>query len=453
MITFIAYIIEANIAVILLYAYYAYIFDKFTYYTWNRYYLLFLLFFSLLLPLLKIDIQALRENPSLLFPSSELVVSSGTSGNYLITQTGFFQQLQSIVYGNLLNPVYYGVLGLYLLGLSLNLYLFVKKIIKINKATLLATIHIVENHKVFVIESHITAFSFLKKIFVNKQFLNLSKAEQGVIVKHELTHTVLHHTIDILIYETTALLFWFNPVIRKIGTAIKTNHEYMVDFALTGTKEKKHYSSLLLKLVPATAYKKAAFTGKKSQLMLRLNQLLSGESEKVLKLRFVSGLPVLIFCITAFIFLSSAGKAMLGQTADNKKFRFPVHSGYVLVAGYFENKIVRYAEQPDVAYKISHYETTVSIPENTKVYAFAEGKISNIIKKDNFGITEYELHVIHSNMLTTVYSGLAEVVVKQNQVVSTNTIIAKSGDTRFYTAVNFKLLNNGKPVDLLNYLN
>ncbi|PZR23857.1 MAG: hypothetical protein DI535_23215 [Citrobacter freundii] len=70
-------------------------------------------------------------------------------------------------------------------------------------------------------------FSFFRWVFVNEN----TKHTEGIeaILAHEAAHCRQRHTIDVMLAELIAILFWFNPLIWKIKKSIKLNHEYLAD--------------------------------------------------------------------------------------------------------------------------------------------------------------------------------------------------------------------------------
>jgi TonB family protein len=85
------------------------------------------------------------------------------------------------------------------------------------------------------------AFSFFRKVFVPK--LGDRKVEQ-TIKNHEDLHASKLHSIDVMLAELYACLFWFNPINRWYVHQIKLNHEYEVDAAVSQLEPE--YSKILV---------------------------------------------------------------------------------------------------------------------------------------------------------------------------------------------------------------
>ena len=70
-------------------------------------------------------------------------------------------------------------------------------------------------------------YTFMKWIFVPSD-----THPDDEIITHELTHAVQWHSLDKVILELFAIIFWFNPVLVFYRRAIDTNHEYLADEAV-----------------------------------------------------------------------------------------------------------------------------------------------------------------------------------------------------------------------------
>ena len=85
------------------------------------------------------------------------------------------------------------------------------------------------------------AFSFFNKVFVPQ--LGNRKVEQ-TIKNHEDMHATKLHSLDVILAELYACLFWFNPINRWYVHQIKLNHEYEVDAVVS--QHEPEYSKILV---------------------------------------------------------------------------------------------------------------------------------------------------------------------------------------------------------------
>jgi TonB family protein len=91
-------------------------------------------------------------------------------------------------------------------------------------------------------------FSYFDKLFWDEtQVLNPEEKEQ--ILHHELEHIRQKHSYDVLFYQLLSIIFWFNPVIHLMRTALVDLHEYLADEnVLNKTINKENYPRLIVKM-------------------------------------------------------------------------------------------------------------------------------------------------------------------------------------------------------------
>ena len=118
-------------------------------------------------------------------------------------------------------------LGMYLLGVFLMLIRFGRKLYPI-------FLRIREGKKIsqsgYIEVQHPQtdmAFSFLHFIFLP------DTENKDLLLKHELAHVQQQHSLDILWVEFLHCLTWFNPLLILLKRAIRLNHEFLADQAVT----------------------------------------------------------------------------------------------------------------------------------------------------------------------------------------------------------------------------
>ncbi len=210
------YLLQVSAVIILLFLPYQLFFRKETRFTLNRAFLLAILIIGWIIPLVNIpigesalELQAFRthietpimENPSLPTNISELSQPANQSLplNWLM---------------------------LYWLGVSFmlirNLWI-IARIIRLSQQSeryMKGTIQ-------FIVRDDIPAFTFFRKIFLNRAEYEL--ANNSLVVRHELAHLRQMHTWDLILAELVHTILWFNPVLILIKKAFKETHEYQAD--------------------------------------------------------------------------------------------------------------------------------------------------------------------------------------------------------------------------------
>jgi TonB family protein len=91
-------------------------------------------------------------------------------------------------------------------------------------------------------------FSYFDKLFWDEtQVLNPDEKEQ--ILHHEIEHIKQKHSYDVLYYQLLSIIFWFNPAIHLMRSALVDLHEYLADEnVLNKTQNKENYPRLIVKM-------------------------------------------------------------------------------------------------------------------------------------------------------------------------------------------------------------
>lgn len=450
---FFIYMAESSVLLGILYFLYTQLFYKETYFEWNRIYLLAIVVLSLVFPLIKLPYELFQkiDMATVLSIESSDFYSDSIFANVLLqkeetSQTGIFTVL------------FYFAKVVYFVALLYFSSLFVRNLVQILQ--LKRTSKLIENSDFVVVETQntIETFSFFKTIFLGKNFQNLSENERNQILDHEKVHAKQFHSLDILFVEVVKIIFWFNPIIWQLKQKVKEIHEYIVDAEITKKNLPAEYSKLIVKLSIKNIknYLPSAFGD--SKVKNRILMLANKESQWLRKRKFLIGLPLLFFVLLSFAFTKSM---LLGNgssyTYSYKEFSSPVPLQTKIVTPYFTNKFVTKTVQKgkqmlEIKYSVSHKEITFNSFSKMPVKAIAEGKIINIAKRDNWGAEEFEIKIQHKNNFVSIYKKLSECRLKLNANVMQGDTLAIMDDNEIYKIINFRLLNNNKAVNPLNYI-
>ena len=375
--------------------------------------------------------------------------SDGTGLMVFTEQTSFwdyFSFLSSNPYFNLNNVL----LGVYLSGLVRYLIVFIRNNTKVIKLIQHSEIQDIDKYKIAIHKGKTTAFSWFYYIFLNKNFLSLSENEQAQIIEHEKIHARQLHSLDVLIYEVFELVFWFNPLVRKSKQTLKNIHEFIVDAEILNTADAEQYSSLLIKLSGATAELSQVNNFSKSPLFDRIWLMAFPTPEKLRKIRFISGIPLMIAVLISYSFIVSEINRSTDRLQIIKKsgFEMPLQGNYQIVSLFFEKKALTDKEgekNNEFQILISHLEVSFSTESFSSVYASEKGIVTKVTTKDNWGIDEIEIEIEHNNQFTSRYKGLEINMVKIGEEVEQGQEIAKTGDNKirityieFFNIVNIK---------------
>jgi len=91
-------------------------------------------------------------------------------------------------------------------------------------------------------------FSFFNSLFWDDTE-QLEQEEKNQIIQHEIEHIRQGHSYDVLYYQILSVLFWFNPAIHLMRTALVDTHEYLADEkVLRVTTDKENYKKLIIRI-------------------------------------------------------------------------------------------------------------------------------------------------------------------------------------------------------------
>lgn len=256
------YLLQANIYLVVFYAFYKLLLDKETYFTLNRIYLVSAGILSFGLPFVRLS----------WFRSQTIAQPVYDGMDQLAAFTAMPAPLPegsaSVNIGSILVLIYLS--GVVVFSLKL-LY----QLLKVNR--LLKT------------NARGAAFSFF-----NRTVIDPALPELETIQHHEDIHSRQLHSMDVLVVELLSVITWFNPIIYLYKRSLKSIHEYLADAAAAqfiGDKQK--YALLLVSSsfgVPLSTLTHSFFN--KSLLKNRIYMLNQRKSTKAALLKYGLCLPL-----------------------------------------------------------------------------------------------------------------------------------------------------------------
>jgi TonB family protein len=235
--TFLNYLIEVNIGIIIFLVIYRLLLKNETNFSFRRSYLLLSLLISVLFPLITIPGATSIPSISQIVPTywlPELVVGNSfavTEADETTTSSGWA----------LISYVYLG-------GVTLCLLRFFIELIQLLRLVRQST-----NYKrIIEIESNMVAFSFFQYIFIGNA-TSLTEADKAKVIQHERAHQQLGHSLDLIFIEILRILFWFNPALTQCKKELCTVHEYQADEKAVEEKDIQTYCNLLARVALMSA--------------------------------------------------------------------------------------------------------------------------------------------------------------------------------------------------------
>lgn len=207
----ILYLLQSAVSLILLYLVYWLFLRKDTFFHINRIYLVFSISFSLLIPLLKINLF------------------------YVDTATTYYVLLDAItITANSIEPAIsknlstFQVIGIvYLTGVCIFLIRFFIQMAQLINLAIRNGIMKKQGLNLVLIDRNYSPFSFFNLIFVSEKDLDEHNIKE--IITHEQVHSRQLHSMDIILLELLTIVQWFNPFVWFYRASLKSLHEYLAD--------------------------------------------------------------------------------------------------------------------------------------------------------------------------------------------------------------------------------
>lgn len=239
--SFINYLIETNLGLILFLLFYKILLNNETNFNFKRVYLIGGLIVSLLFPLLKVNL-IVNDIPSI--SNAVYLLPEVAIGATQIQATNTSLQLLSTTH--IILCVYITVVVLLLIRLILQM-------IDLYKLTQKIPGYIVEGkYTIIEMNNPFPTFSFFRYIIVGDAAM-ISSEDKEIIIKHERVHVDKIHSIDVLFVELLNIAFWFNPFIPTYKKLLTNLHEFQADEKTTEQHDVKQYCNLLARVALMSA--------------------------------------------------------------------------------------------------------------------------------------------------------------------------------------------------------
>jgi bla regulator protein BlaR1 len=286
----ILYLLQVTCCLAFFYGFYHMTLRKETLFENNRFYLVGTLAASIVLPLIKIYVDAQTHEPVLLIPPAVYVgsyVDALSANNPIAKGTPF--------------PWDRLVIGVYFLGVSVMAIRFINAIKEIHWIRLQGTKTLVEGRYCILSTKVKSPFSFFNSIYFPKHH-QFDEAELKEIVAHELAHVKGRHTLDVLLMEAACILLWPSPLIYLYRKALKDVHEFVADAAVIRDTPWEQYAQLLVGQQQGQLQNILSNQLIYSQLKKRLLMMNKERSGFAARYKYLGFIPVLLITLVLFSF-------------------------------------------------------------------------------------------------------------------------------------------------------
>lgn len=289
----ILFILKSTFCLLILYTLYMIFMAKENAPVFKRYFLISGIVFSLAVPCMELNIQALPAGMRAPVMINDQLTEIQAAGLQIVLQkTARWELVKQI-----------GIV----LYLSVFLLLTARYIVNI-KRLLEAGRNAgrLNGYKIKVVEGNTAPYSFLNTLYMNEKDYNHGKIEKEILI-HEEIHIRQKHSLDILFIEFLQVIFWFNPLFLLFKKEIKLNHEYLADRGVVSTDVKiSDYQNFMINSVFRNNSSYLASSFNYSFIKKRIIMLGTKKSCKRLFLKGTALFPFILLLAIAFAFSSKA---------------------------------------------------------------------------------------------------------------------------------------------------
>jgi len=311
MMSWLHYLLEANLYLAVAYGCYWLLFRKQTFYTANRIYLLAITVLCFVIPLVQFNRPEAQAAPVKQGKNAVIVNYAEMMATSTPTQESFLTANKA------LQALYLTVSVSMFVYLAIKLYSLLKLVFRNKRQPR-------KNHTLVYVDDEHTPFSFFGYLFVDK-----SGDMNEVMLRHEMVHIRQKHSWDIMFTEVLKIINWFNPVVYLLQNSLKALHEFEADrCAVTNKYNQDNYVDFLI----AQAYHSSGVPfahqfSNKQLLKSRIMKLYQKRSGRLVRLNYLVALPLCagLLCASTMAFSKDYGWIKIGLN-ELKNSSVPVDS-------------------------------------------------------------------------------------------------------------------------------
>jgi beta-lactamase regulating signal transducer with metallopeptidase domain len=190
------------------------------------------------------------------------------------------------------------LLFIYLTGVFISLLLFVYSIFSVLRLFRKSRKTTLDGIQVMIHNTDIPAFSFRRRILISRHDYD-TNAE--AILTHELSHIRHGHFYDLMLMEMVKIIYWFNPLIYRMGRDLKDIHEFQADeHTLNSGVDSTKYQLLIIQKCVGHQSFALANSFNHCQIKKRITMMNKSKTRKALCWKVATFLPLLALLLMAF---------------------------------------------------------------------------------------------------------------------------------------------------------
>lgn len=293
------FLAKASLCMLVFYGLFYLLMNRATHFQLNRFYLLASILASLLIPVSVFEL-GMDNNPAVLTTWIHTVQIFPEAAEIQAMPVTFSQ------------VIFY----LYLAGALFFLVRFMIQFARLLDIGINATRGEKNGIRVEVCEQDTAPFSFFNRIYINRSDYNSKDLDR--VLMHESVHVRQWHSIDIIFTELVSIIFWFNPAIWMIRSALKETHEYLADSGVKElTSDTAGYFQLLIASVIG-AQPGLVNNFNKSLTLKRMKMMTKTPSGSISRLKVLLAIPLLAILVVSLSLRTGHAIPIITPHADNE---------------------------------------------------------------------------------------------------------------------------------------
>jgi beta-lactamase regulating signal transducer with metallopeptidase domain len=293
------FLLKSTLVLSLLYLFFRLLLRNETFFKISRTVLLFIVFASVVIPFIYL--------PQSNHPIVSIKLDPIFQGNTIIEKPVQIDEATPSTYSSITNsnasqPIVIStktvLLFIYLTGVSISLLLFVYSIFSVLQLFRKSRKTTLSGIQVMIHNADIPAFSFRKRILISRHDYE-TNAE--AILTHELSHIRQGHFYDLMLMEMVKIIYWFNPLIYRMGRDLKDIHEFQADeHTLNSGIDSTNYQLLIIQKCVGHQSFALANSFNHCQIKNRITMMNKSKTSKAWRWKVATFLPLLALLLMAF---------------------------------------------------------------------------------------------------------------------------------------------------------
>lgn len=231
------YLLKVNVGIALFYTLYKLLCQRDTFFLWRRTALLSFVGISFAYPLLNIQ-DWVSEQPTIAELANYYATIAWDEITVTVPATNGNSRLPDLA----TVATYIYLTGVIAFGLR-----FIVQLSAICRIRWTGKSMYVDGQRIISLPTETSPFSFFQWIFLHLP--SLQEDSRKEIIMHEQAHAHQWHSADVVLYELTNIVCWFNPFVWLLKSEVRLNLEYLADDKVTETMQnRKQYQYHLVEI-------------------------------------------------------------------------------------------------------------------------------------------------------------------------------------------------------------